>query len=177
MNKEIIHLAVCVALFILLRYLFGVVPVEMLDFLLFPVSKLVGFCLNSPGRFVEGAGYVHEGLQIIIERSCAGGNFLLISFLMTSWFFIHEKVLRSWLIIPGALLLSYLLTILANVGRITGYLVLTGKEGIPLVMLIDKHLLHTFTGVVVYLVFLILFYFILQKIVSNKKTIPHEEVA
>lgn len=91
MNKEIIHLAVCVALFILLRYLFGVVPVEALDFLLFPVSKLVGFCLNSPGRFVEGAGYVYEGLQIIIERSCAGGNFLLISFLMTSWFLFMKK--------------------------------------------------------------------------------------
>ena len=94
---------------------------ENLLFMLGPLNFLLEISHASQGFFDPEIGYQHPALNIVIDKSCSGFNFWIISFAAIS----SLKLKSGQVPFPGALgimcfmLLSYLITLLANYSRIT----------------------------------------------------------
>lgn len=103
-----------------MKFAYKYLDTQDLNFILKPVDTLVSLILNSESEYTIDLGYVHKKNQFYIDKSCSGFNFMLISFSLLSYLFIQHiqkntKILYS---IFFSLILSYLLTIPANVSRI-----------------------------------------------------------
>lgn len=89
---------------------------EDLLFLLTPTDLFVSAALGEPGIWQAGEGYLHENHRMIINASCAGFNFFVLSFLMLAWLLLDRY--KAWWTLTAALTLALPLTILANTSRI-----------------------------------------------------------
>lgn len=172
-KKDIIYIGVCFVIFACLRFAFSFLDTEMMQFLLMPTNKLIEVIVGSNGEYIDGVGYFHSQLNIVINKSCSGYNFWLIGFLMASFVLIKSQKINFLLTIPLALVISYMVTILANVSRIAGYILLM-KGKLPQYIDPNDTWLHQMEGIFVYLSFLILFFLTLNytitKIKENEKT-------
>ncbi|MCD7938224.1 MAG: exosortase K, partial [Tannerellaceae bacterium] len=175
MLRKILYIGVSLLFFLLFRYWVSISPVERLDFLLWPVDKVVGFWFSSSGTFAEGVGYLHPDLHIVISKSCSGSNFFLTAFLMITFLGIQANRPGKGLLFPFSLLGSWLLTWVANSSRIISFLMLQRTFLLSSSPYIDT--IHTFTGVVVYLTFLVLTGYFLRISVLKYKIQTHEKVA
>ncbi len=123
---------------------------EELQFLLYPVQFLVQVFTGLPARYVKEQGYLFEGF--VIEKSCAGLNFLVITWCALAWLSTQNG--RNWRVQIGALLLSvpltYGLCIAANTARIISALWAMRVPGL------HGAVAHESLGVVVYLFVLLL---------------------
>lgn len=172
-KKDIIYIGVCFVIFACLRFAFSFLDTEMMQFLLMPTNKLIEVIVGSNGEYIDGVGYFHSQLNIVINKSCSGYNFWLIGFLMASFVLIKSQKINFLLTIPLALVISYMVTLLANVSRIAGYILLM-KGKLPQYIDPNDTWLHQMEGIFVYLSFLILFFLTLNytitKIKENEKT-------
>lgn len=89
---------------------------EALRFLLAPTDTAVSAATGSPGVWHPGLGYHHPALNMAIDASCAGFNFLLITFLLLAYLLLQR--FNRWWVIPLALLAAWPVTIAANTSRI-----------------------------------------------------------
>jgi len=96
---------------------------ETLRFLLAPTDTAVGFFSGSASVWHPEMGYHHPALNMAIDASCAGFNFLLITFLLLAYLLLRRFV--RWWAIPLALVFAWPVTIVANSSRILTIL-LTG---------------------------------------------------
>lgn len=123
---------------------------DELHFLLYPVQWLVAVFTGQSSVYLVGEGYQFTGF--IIERSCAGVNFLVICWCTLAYLSIQNQ--QAWPIKIKALLwsipLCYGLCILANTFRILSALVLQRLPGL------HGPNVHEALGVVVYLSVLLL---------------------
>ncbi|OWP62979.1 exosortase K [Hymenobacter amundsenii] len=132
--------------------------------LLAPTNKLVELLLASTSQFVVGHGYVHPVLGIVIDKSCAGGNFGLLSGLLLSAAYLHGRGPRPAVALPLLLLLSYLLTLLVNAARIAGAV----RLGQLLPPALTPAWLHEAQGALVYLFFLVAAYASLRWLLARR---------
>ena len=88
-----------------------------------PTDTVVGLSTGSHGVWLEGRGYLHADLRILIGAECAGFTFFLVAYLMFALF----RPQRSRLAVHQltALLLAWPLTVAANAARILCLLTLT----------------------------------------------------
>ena len=142
MNKKYEKQLTVIAIFLLLKYAFTIADASDLIFLLKPTNIFVGLLTGSHSVYIECNGYYHETLNIIINKSCSGFNFWLLSFLS----FAYLK-----LPIPTALGCAYLLTIFANTSRIFASIAMQSRA------------LHEAIGIITYLSFLILAHCLMEK--------------
>ena len=119
-------------------------------FLLYPVQWLVAVFTGQSSVYLPGEGYQFTGF--IIERSCAGVNFLVICWCTLAFLSIQNQHSRSIKIkaLLWSIPLSYGLCILANTFRILSALVLQRLPGL------HGPNVHEALGVVVYLSVLLL---------------------
>lgn len=123
---------------------------DELQFLLYPVQQLVQIFIGLPAYYQAGEGYLFP--QFVIEKSCAGVNFLVICWCSLGWLSLYNrhsrpaKVCALVLCIP----LSYCLCLAANTFRILGALMLQRFPGL------HGPQVHEALGVVVYLSVLLL---------------------
>lgn len=170
--KNMLLTIVCFLIFVFAKFWFREAHNSDLLFLLFPTNWGVEFFLGTRSVFTADLGYLFADLNIAIEKSCSGFNFLVISWLMACYTMISSEELRSkvnvWLMIPIALILAYLATLLANISRITIYTVLMRQR---ITSLLDPNdtWLHLAEGVLVYFSFLLLFYFLLNRLITKLK--------
>ncbi|NVO31280.1 exosortase K [Hymenobacter lapidiphilus] len=135
--------------------------------LLAPNNALVEVLLSSGSEFVPGRGYVHPGLGIVIDKSCAGGNFGLLSVLVLTTTYLWQRGPRPALVLPALLLLSYPLTLFVNAARIAGAV----RLGQLLPPALAPGWLHEAQGALVYLFFLVAAYVALRQLLP--KTASH----
>lgn len=89
-------------------------------FILGPVNFLVSMLTHSQGFFDPEIGFYHQKLSVVIDKSCAGFNFLIIAFgsffslLYSSKAGIKTNILNIF----KAIIISYCATCLANCSRI-----------------------------------------------------------
>jgi exosortase K len=138
---------------------------ELLLFLT-PVSFLVSFFTGSSLSFSAESGYYLPSLNILIDKSCSGFNFWLISFVMIGFTvvtYIQNRKRRVILLI-SSLLIAYLLTIIANTSRIISILKMNN-----ILPNLDENYewIHTAQGTFVYLFFLIGFYLLMLKLLRR----------
>ena len=135
--------------------------------LLAPTNALVELLLSSTSEFVPGRGYVHPALGIVIDKSCAGGNFGLLSALLLSATYLWQRGPRPILALPLLVLLAYPLTLLVNAARIAGAVQL----GQLLPPALAPAWLHEAQGALVYLFFLLAAYAALRQLLYKADTL------
>ena len=103
-----------------LKYWYRTASVEDLGFVLRPVVTLVGLISGEGWTFSSEEGYFFPTLHVMIDRSCSGVNFFVIT--AATFAFIVLKNAYGGCARPLLALVSaiaaYALTILANTGRI-----------------------------------------------------------
>jgi exosortase K len=94
--------------------------VEDLRWILWPTGKLVAFATGAPFEFERGAGYLSRPHLFLIEKSCAGLNFMIAALGMTGFALSREgarRVRAAW-ILGASAALSYASAVLVNTVRI-----------------------------------------------------------
>lgn len=159
MNKLLRNSEYLIALlvFVVLKIIFKYANTEQLEFLLKPTNKIVEIITNSNSEYVFKKGFYHESLNIIIDKSCSGFNFWLISFLMLSFLLLQNFINKKMrlIVLPLALSLAYFITILVNSSRI---LIAVFAQNTFIKMHADYSWLHQAEGSFVYLFSLVLVY-------------------
>ena len=163
-NKNILYYLAAVGLFLLLKFAFTLADNNDLTFLLKPTDKFVGLLTGSHSVYLSESGYFHEHLNIIIDKSCSGFNFWILSFLLFTFLTLKhfDKALSKTLTIPISLIGAYFLTIFVNTARIFASIVVQKQTNN--IFLNQQHIIHESIGIITNLSFLILAYIIIEKI-------------
>ena len=94
--------------------------VEDLRWILGPTGRLVAFATGSPFEFERGAGYLSRPHLFVIEKSCAGLNFMIAALGMTGFVLSRDGARgrgAAW-IVGASVALSYAGAVLVNTVRI-----------------------------------------------------------
>src|SRR5688500_15337695 len=81
LNNNLPYYLIAAAIFILLKFAFNLATHDELLFLLQPTDKLVELMTGSRSEYNTQQGYLHEELNILVDKSCSGFNFWVLSFL------------------------------------------------------------------------------------------------
>jgi len=159
------------ALFIGLKIAYRNADNSTLIWLLKPINYLFSLFTASAWVYDEEVGFFHASYNIVIDKSCSGGNFFILSFMMIliSWISIFKKHKSKIIFILISLCISYVFTIFVNTSRIIVLFKLQEFQ------LDSFQWIHEATGSFIYLVFLILlyltgFYYQNQKITTYEKS-------
>jgi len=168
-NKNIPYYLVAVGLFILLKFGYRVADNNDLAFLLKPTDKLVGLLTGSQSVYLADNGYYHSQINILIEKSCSGFNFWVLCFLLFTYLLLKyfDKPLHKIITIPTALLIAYLLTIFSNTSRIFASIIVQNQTK-NFIMQSRQHYVHEAVGIVTNLSFLVLAYYLMEKLLIHK---------
>ncbi len=151
-----------------MKYLVRFADIGLFRFLLKPTDILVGLFTASQSVYIKGVGYRHEGLNVVIDRSCAGFNLWIIAFIMLAYLAVKHFVGITHRIFSIALSLvaAFFLTIFTNTSRI--FASITFQPIAARILPLSKDIIHEAIGVTVNLSFLILAYIIVDKLLTNK---------
>ncbi len=133
-------------------------------FLLSPVTFLVSAFTGMPFTYDESVGYVNLSTGIVIGKSCAGMNYLILLYTMTVVSFLHyfKKPAGKLLLQVSALAGSWLLCAYATVARIViSISLLSAGDSFPFM---KTETAHKIVGIVVYVTILLLYYSIADSI-------------
>jgi len=165
--KNIPYYLIAIGIFILFKFGFTYAENDSLTFLLKPTDKLVGLLTGSNSIYIMDKGYFHDELNIVIDKSCAGFNFWILSFLMLTFLGLKYfgSNLKKALIIPLALTGAYFFTIFVNTSRIFASIVIQNQT----ISYFEnqQHNIHEIIGIITNLTFLILVYFLTNKVLAR----------
>lgn len=158
-----------ILLFLILKFWYTKTFTNDLLFLLAPTNQLLELFIGSNSTFIFDQGYFFQDINVLIDRSCAGINFWLISSIML--FFLIEKHFelnkQKFTSIFIAFTLAYLMTIVVNTSRIIACLFLEIQSGIQFNN--DPKTTHQLIGIITNLSFLVLSYLIIEHTVTKIK--------
>jgi exosortase K len=167
-NRNILYYLIAIVIFILLKFGFTIANNDDLLFLLKPTDKLVGLLTGTNSIYSSDKGYFCNTLNVLIDKSCAGFNFWLLSFLMLTFLglkYSYNKFKRIF-VIPLALIGAYFFTIFANTSRIFVSIVIQNQTNN--IIKNQQHNIHELLGIITNLSFLILLYFLTNKILKKR---------
>lgn len=168
-NKNIPYYLIAAGLFVLLKFGYTLADNNDLTFLLKPTDKLVGLLTGSKSVYLSESGYLHEHLNIIIDKSCSGFNFWVLCFLLFTYLIVkhHNQPIHKFLSVPIALMGAYLLTLFVNTSRIFASIVVQNQA--RSFFLNQQQIVHEAIGIITNLTFLILAYLLVDKILTHKR--------
>ncbi len=154
-----------IVIFALLKFWYSGSTNEDLLFLLKPINGLVNIATGSSSTFKTEIGYINENLNIIINKTCSGFNFLLIVFLMLTFLMIKHfpQDKKRFFILPSTLILSYGFTILVTVSRIILQVVTKG------IYKAESIYVHQVEGTFMYVCCLMLLYLSVDYFLKNRR--------
>ena len=153
-----------------LKYHYSVATVNALRWILEPTRIMVEIFTGHTFRFESYAGYLIDDRTFIIAASCAGVNFLIIMFLMLNAGQFYRERRLTWGHIGISLIIAYVTTLIANTVRIVIALQLL-KYDVRIGSFGDEDV-HRLEGIVVYFVFLLLLFFVTEKIADRTRPNP-----
>ncbi len=169
-KTKITYLAVFITMMIL-KFIVSQFDVNYLQWFMQPIVKTVSFLTELNFSFIENHGYYNEAHNILINKSCSGTNFYLISLTTFICILIYfEKFNYSKL--PTVILLTYLCTFIANASRIYISIISTIN---PYYNFNEQESFHHLEGTFIYLFFLIFFsltFYLLSKNTLKIKILP-----
>ena len=121
MNGRRAFVIVATALTMLaLKRHYSTADVEDLRWILAPTSALVAGLSGATFEFERGEGYLSRERLFVIEKSCAGLNFMIAALGMTGLALAREagRARAAVWILAQSLALSYVAAVLVNTGRI-----------------------------------------------------------
>ncbi|MBL7785844.1 MAG: exosortase K [Chitinophagales bacterium] len=167
-TNNLLYYFLTVGVFILLKLGYINANNDQLLFLLQPVNKLIELLMASQAVYSPEKGYYHPDLNITFDKSCSGYNFWALSFLIFSYLMLQyiEKPWQKLLNTVFVLFATYLFTIFVNTSRIIAALV--AQEQAKYFLLPHHHsLLHTAIGIITNLSFLIVAYYMFEKLLKQ----------
>lgn len=167
-NKNLPYYLTAFGIFILLKFGFTLTDTEDLAFLLKPTDKLVGLLTGSHAVYNPANGYYHANINVLIDKSCSGFNFWILSFLIFTYLTIKyvDTTLVKIISFPVTLVGSYLLTIVVNTSRIFTSIVIQNQTKN---MVEQQHFIHEGIGIITNLSFLVLCYVLTEKYFTKKR--------
>jgi len=166
-NKNIPYYIIAFILFIVLKLGYRYAGAEDLDFLLNPTNKIISLLTGLHATYTQDSGYYYEQLNIVIDKSCSGYNFCLLSFLMFTFLLIKhttsriQKLITLWVSMVGA----YLLTIGVNSARIFTSITIQRQD--ISILHIDPSITHQAIGIITNLTFLTLMYLLIKRVLTK----------
>ena len=121
-----------------------------------PTARLVGALASTAFVMVPSEGYVSHERFFVIEKACAGVNFMIAAFAMVALALLHRvrTSVSAVALLAASLAISYAAAIVVNAARITMAMWLAAH---PLSALSASHV-HRVEGIVVYFAALWLLY-------------------
>jgi exosortase K len=172
---NVLFIACVLTLGIILKLLFSASATEDLLFVLSPVNSLVEVFTSSNATYVDGKGFWYADMNVVIDKSCAGINFLILCFCITACSTAqYYKSFVKWTLIPFCLVLAYVLTVGVNSCRIISAITLLNAQAN--FAWIKSSWFHEALGSVFYLTFLIAT-FLLVTFVHRKPSFKNENSA
>lgn len=180
--KRPVQLAVVLLGAFALKLFYSNASANQLRGILAPTTALVELVSGRSFAFEAHAGYLSGDHTFLIAASCAGVNFLIAAFLMLTlrrlWRDRSPNTTAGqgrgggWNFIPLAALVAYLATLVANTARISIALWLQRR---PLgIGWLNAAQLHRFEGIVVYFGFLLLLFWVSEKVLSIQSSVNQE---
>jgi exosortase K len=155
-----------------LKLHYSTATVNQLRWILYPTKLLVELISGQAFQFESHAGYMSGNHLFLIAASCAGVNFMITAFLMLSlmrlWNNRSQRI--SWTFFPKAMLVAYVVTIVANALRIS--LALQMQQTGLKISSLDGNQLHRLEGILVYFGALLLLFVISERNISFTSTSP-----
>lgn len=166
-NNSIYYLIV-LSLFLILKLLYTILETSDLYFILKPVSNIIKVITGEQYYITDEHSFFFEKIKITIDKSCSGINFLLITFVMTSFLVIKKSRFNTNMTINIiiCLFISYIYTILINSSRIYTSIILESNLQVYL-----GSITHEVIGTITNLTALILFFTVIEHIQKNEKFI------
>ncbi|OYQ35678.1 exosortase K [Flavobacterium cyanobacteriorum] len=167
-DRNIVYYLASAGLFVLLKFGFAHACNDDLIFLLKPADELFSLLSGSPWVYLTDKGFYHENLNIVLDKSCSGFNFWMLSFLV----FIHlalrylHKPLHKILAVPSVLTATYLLVIFVNAFRILA--AVTVQKQAQNFLPGYQQVLHEAVGIITNLSFLVLTYYYTEKYLTKR---------
>ncbi len=126
-------------------------------FILKPIDKMVRVYTNTTSVYKNDSGFYNEKLNIIIDKSCSGFNFWILSFFLFS--FLIFKFLQNPFYkitsIPFILICTYIFGVFVNTSRIISSISIEKT-------FLHLPYLHQSIGIINNLIFLILTYYFIE---------------
>jgi exosortase K len=168
-NRNIAYYLIAVGLFVLLKVWFTFAENNDLFFLLMPTDKLVELLTGSHSVCLADNGYYHSNLNMVIDKSCSGFNFWILCFLVFTYPTVKcfDMPLHKILSIPAALICAYLLTVFVNTSRIFASVIVQNQT--KNILQNQQHLVHQAVGIIINLTFLILAYYLTDKLLTHRR--------
>lgn len=165
------YLIALIFMFLLKRH-YSTATADELRWILQPVGWLVNGWDRLPYAWESHIGLVRADHQIIIAPACAGVNFLIMTYGLTIFAFLHHHrtVVRraGWLV--GAFIVAYGVSILTNAARIV--LAISLYDAAVEWRAFTPERLHVIAGIATYAGALGLYYGGLQRIMAAKNRTP-----
>lgn len=164
MSKNTISYLLLFTLFGLLKIVYKNAQTDDLLFLLKPINRIIELATATKSSFIQGKGYYNPHLSIVIDKSCSGFNFMLISFLMLSVLFLKysDTFLSKILFVIASFVISYVFSVLVNSSRIYTSIIIQSHNHF-----IKQAYLHEGIGVTINLTFLLLLYLATERTLTN----------
>ena len=145
---------------------------EDLGWILSPTAQLVGVVTNTAFTWQPGEGYFSGERLFLIEKSCAGINFLIAAFgmLMVA---LHHRVgsgMSATRVVGASVLASYVAAVLVNTVRIAIAMSLAARSAS--LSRFSTADVHRVEGIVVYFGGLVLLYELVQRLPSPRGGLP-----
>ncbi|MBC8756001.1 exosortase K [Kordia sp. YSTF-M3] len=169
MNKTYQKIGFILGLILCLKALYSVATVNALKWFMYPMIPFVEVFTKTSFEWIDAIGF-SSPIGIVIEKSCAGGNFFIICvaflcFKLCTFQSIRNTILR----VTFLGICSYLIMILANTTRIISAMKLAEWEWTN--QFIDPKDAHLALGSILYIfILLIINHFISPKHVTTQTT-------
>ena len=156
-------------LFILLKFGFRFADNDSMSFLLLPLNKMVAVLTGSASSYSPEVGYFHSSLNIIIDKSCSGYNFMLLSFVILSYLGLRdfEKTKAKIGVLFSSFLVAWFVSLFVSASRIIASITIQGK--LSHLLPFSQSTIHEGVGVVMNLTFLVLLYILIEKLLIYRK--------
>ena len=141
---------------------------DALSWILTPTAHVVALVTGVSFAAIPGEGYFSAERMFLIEKACAGVNFMIAAFVMVAFTLLHRvqpgrRVGRVGVMVVGAsLLVSYLAAVIVNSVRIVIAMWLAAHP--PALSSLSPTDIHRLEGIVVYFGGLLLLYTVVQRI-------------
>jgi exosortase K len=150
MKTRLLMLALMLAIAWALKRHYADARVEELSWIISPTAHLVSAVTDIRFEWRSGEGYFSHDRLFLIEKSCAGVNFMIAAFAMLVLAMLHRGagLVPALRIIVAALVASYLSAVVVNAVRITIALRLAGDR--PPISALTATEVHRLEGIGVY---------------------------
>jgi exosortase K len=128
-----------------------------------PTAQLAGAMTGSPFTLQPGEGYLSRERLFLIEKSCAGVNFMIAAFGMLVFTLFHRArtAVSAGSVLAVSLIAGYMAAVVVNAVRIAMAMWLAAH---PVALSISSAAVHRLEGILVYFCGLMLLYEAVQRL-------------